>query len=103
MSSDAIIAIETTSMHVDDDPRNITSLSFNQVSKALFIKCKLQIMLVLANQESKSYYCKICNMIYKLQLYFQTFDSETQTEECVGCKCLSTKKKAEEQFEDGNV
>jgi hypothetical protein len=28
MSSDAIIAIETTSMHVDDDPRNITSLSF---------------------------------------------------------------------------
>ena len=43
MSSDAIIAIETTSMHVDDDddPRNITSLSFDQVLKALFIKCKL--------------------------------------------------------------
>ena len=42
MSSDAIIAIETTSMHVDDDdPRNITSLSFDQVLMALFIKCKL--------------------------------------------------------------
>ena len=33
-------------------------------------------------------------MIYKLQLYFQKFvNSETQREECVGCKCLSTKNK----------
>ncbi|CAB3988543.1 Hypothetical predicted protein [Paramuricea clavata] len=49
MSSDAI---ETTSMHVDD-PRDVTSLSFDQ----------------------------------------KFVDSETQTEECVGCKCLSTKNK----------
>ena len=29
-----------------------------------------------------------------MQLYFQTFvDSETQTEECAGCKGLSTKNK----------
>ena len=34
-------------------------------------------------------------MIYKLQLlYFQKFvDNETQTEECAGCKSLSTKNK----------
>ena len=34
---------------------------------------------------------KITNLI---QLYFQTFvDSETQTDECAGCKDLSTKNK----------
>ncbi len=34
-------------------------------------------------------------MVYKLQLYFQKYiDSETQTEECAGCKSLSTKNKS---------